>query len=788
MTGQNEVARTETDFLVIGGGVGGLFAALLAARRGSVVLITKSALTVSNSAWAQGGIAAAVASDDSPRLHLEDTLRAGRGLCNEKAVEILTCEGPERIRDLEAFGAAFERNEAGYDLSREGGHSRRRVLHADGTATGGHVVNVLTHRVRESGAIRVLEFTTALELLHDDGQCFGVLTANVKTGALGIFQAPRTILSTGGAAGLFRNTTNPPTATGEGIGLAYRAGAEVMDMEFVQFHPTALYSETGQCFLISEAVRGEGAYLLNAAGDRFMLRYHEMGELAPRDVVSLAVHREMKAAKSDWVFLSLKHLGGDFVRRRFPNIHEECLRQGLDITRDLVPVCPAAHYMVGGVRTDLQGRTSLEGLAACGEVAATGVHGANRLASNSLLECLVFAKRAVESASPGPLPADRTTPARRKLRRIQAAGWPADGPCRPDSQPSGALRRPKGIGRASKGRRRALARLAASFDSRQPDRSGGAAPKGIARRARARRFSRRKSRMAETHRPSARERTTIRRTLDHRIRSIVDRALEEDIGSGDPSAALFPDSAQARAVILAKQAGVVAGLQVAEMVFRKLDAGLAWNPCKQDGERVREGETVAELSGNLRAILTGERTALNFLQRMSGIATLTNRFVEAVAGMRTKILDTRKTAPGLRILDKYAVRAGGGFNHRLGLYDGVLLKDNHVRAAGGIEQAVRAVREHVPPGQKIEVEVTQTAEVEEALRAGAEIVLLDNMSVMEMKKAVQWIQGRALVEASGGVTLENVRQIAATGVDWISVGALTHSVKALDLSLEVVEG
>jgi L-aspartate oxidase len=421
MASDGEAERTESDFLVIGGGVSGLYAALLAAQRGSVALITKSALTVSNSAWAQGGIAAAVSGDDSPRLHLEDTLRAGRGLCDEQAVKILVCEGPERIHEVEALGAVFERSDEGYDLSREGGHSRRRVLHADGTATGGHVVNVLARRAEASSAIRIFEYTAALELLHEDGECFGVVTRSVKTGALGTFVAPQTILATGGAGGLFRNTTNPPTATGEGIGLAYRAGAEVMDMEFVQFHPTALYSEDGRCFLISEAVRGEGAHLLNAAGERFMLRYHEMGELAPRDVVALAVHRELKAAKSDWVYLSLKHLGSDFIRRRFPNIYEECLKRGLDITRDPVPVCPAAHYMVGGVRTDLRGRTSLKGLAACGEVAATGVHGSNRLASNSLLECLVFAKRAVESASPRSVAAPEPAAARRELYPLEAS-------------------------------------------------------------------------------------------------------------------------------------------------------------------------------------------------------------------------------------------------------------------------------------------------------------------------------------------------------------------------------
>jgi L-aspartate oxidase len=398
MTIQTVPETTETDFLLIGGGVAGLYAAYCAAQRGTVALITKSALTESNSAWAQGGIAAAVSTDDSPELHLKDTLTAGRNLCHEKAVEILTREGPERVREVEALGANFDRKEGAYDLGREGGHSRRRILHSEGSATGGHLVNVLTRRVRESSSIRVFEHTAALELLSKDRRCFGVLARDLSSGADRLFLAPQTILATGGAAGLFLRTTNPPTATGEGIGLAYQAGAEVMDMEFMQFHPTALYSEGGRSFLISEAVRGEGAHLLNAAGERFMLRYHEMGELAPRDVVAAAINSEMKAANKQWVFLSLEHLGGDFVRRRFPNIYEECLKQGIDITRDRVPVAPAAHYTIGGVRTDLEGHTSMEGLRACGEVAATGVHGANRLASNSLLECLVFGKRAVECA------------------------------------------------------------------------------------------------------------------------------------------------------------------------------------------------------------------------------------------------------------------------------------------------------------------------------------------------------------------------------------------------------
>lgn len=271
------------------------------------------------------------------------------------------------------------------------------------------------------------------------------------------------------------------------------------------------------------------------------------------------------------------------------------------------------------------------------------------------------------------------------------------------------------------------------------------------------------------------------------IDEIIKRALEEDIGSGDlTSSALIVEDAQAKAVILAKQEGVIAGLPVAERVFKRLDEKLRWEAKKQEGERVSSGQLVAELEGDLQAILMGERTALNFLQRMSGIATLTARFVEAVRSFPVKILDTRKTVPGLRILDKYAVKVGGGFNHRLGLYDGVLIKENHIKAAGGITKAVSQARRSVPPAVKIEIEAGSLKEVEEALHSGADIIMLDNMSIKEIEKAVRFIDRRALVEVSGGVTLENVREIAATGADFISVGALTHSVKALDLSLEVL--
>ena len=271
-----------------------------------------------------------------------------------------------------------------------------------------------------------------------------------------------------------------------------------------------------------------------------------------------------------------------------------------------------------------------------------------------------------------------------------------------------------------------------------------------------------------------------------RADAIVGRALEEDLGSGDlTSNAIFPKTLRVQASIVAKEQGVLAGLPVAEMVFHKLDAELGWTPKKQDGETIKAGEVVAELEADVRTVLAGERVALNFLQRLSGIATAAARLAAAVRGLPVRVLDTRKTAPGLRLLDKYAVRVGGARNHRFGLYDGILIKENHIRAAGGLHEAVSSARQHVPPGLKIEVEASNLKEVEEALEEKAEIILLDNMSLQEISEAVRLIAGRAEVEASGGVTLENVREIALTGVGFISVGALTHSVKALDLSLEV---
>ncbi len=385
------------DFLIIGSGLAGLYAALYASKFGSVTILTKSTVEESNSFWAQGGIAAVVDPEDSTWFHIEDTLRAGRGLSDTEAVEVLVNEGKDRVMDLIDQGMKFDTGERGLELGLEGGHTKRRVLHAGGSSTGREMVRFLIAAVEKTPSVTEYESTGVIRFFSDGQRCTGALALDKDSRPL-TFISKSTILATGGASALYERTTNPQGSTGEGIALAYQAGAEITDMEFVQFHPTAFYNERGASFLITEAVRGEGAYLLDSSGERFMFGYSELGELAPRDIVSRAISLEMEKSGEDYVYLDMRHLDPDFVKSRFPNIYQACLSLGTDITDSLIPVAPAAHYTIGGVRTGLKGETNIQGLFACGEVACTGVHGANRLASNSLLECIVFAKRAVDGA------------------------------------------------------------------------------------------------------------------------------------------------------------------------------------------------------------------------------------------------------------------------------------------------------------------------------------------------------------------------------------------------------
>ncbi len=389
--------QTDYDYIIIGSGIAGLNTALLAREHGSVLIITKGAVDDCNTRYAQGGIAAAVGPGDSPALHLRDTLAAGAGLCDPEAVEVLTREGPQRVANLIRWGVPFDTSEGTVMLGREGAHSMPRILHAGGDATGQHIELTLSGLVAESN-ITVLEFTLATRLGLEHGRMRVVETLDARTGQRQAFTANFVVIATGGAGQLYRYTTNPEVATGDGVALAYLAGARVMDMEFYQFHPTALWLEGAPTFLLSEAMRGEGAVLRDGQGNAFMAGYHPLADLAPRDVVSRAIAAELGKSEGGTVFLDISHLPAGAVQSRFPTIYNFCLDYGLDITQQPVPVAPAAHYMMGGVQIDTWGRTNIPGLYACGEAACSAVHGANRLASNSLLDTLVFAQRLVASS------------------------------------------------------------------------------------------------------------------------------------------------------------------------------------------------------------------------------------------------------------------------------------------------------------------------------------------------------------------------------------------------------
>lgn len=406
------------DHIIIGSGIAGLTFALKAAEQGSVAIITKKSKADSNTAWAQGGIACVTSDEDSIEAHVHDTLIAGDGLCNEQVVRTIITEGPERIAELMGLGMHFDerQDEAGHrepDLGREGGHSKRRILHAQ-DHTGLEIEKTLLAAIARHPNITLLEHHMAIDVIleaaiesrdsfspnstTDLNRCIGVYVFDEEKNRIETLGAKVIILATGGCGKIYLYTTNPDIATGDGIAMAWRAGAAIANMEFMQFHPTCLFHPQAKSFLISEAVRGEGGLLLNRAGERFMERYDARLELAPRDVVARAIDAEMKKRGDDCVFLDITHQSADFLRERFPKIFENCLHYGIDITRQPIPVVPAAHYQCGGVKTDLYGRTSIAGLYAIGETACTGLHGANRLASNSLLEALVMAHRATEMA------------------------------------------------------------------------------------------------------------------------------------------------------------------------------------------------------------------------------------------------------------------------------------------------------------------------------------------------------------------------------------------------------
>ncbi len=397
------------DFLVIGSGIAGLSYALKVAEAGTVAIITKKERAESNTNYAQGGIAAVMAGTDSTGKHIQDTLVAGAGLCDEKAVEIVVTEGPTRVQELIDLGARFSREKGKLHLGREGGHSENRIVHAADT-TGREVERALLSSVADHPNVQIFEHHFALELLTDhhlgrhvtrlspDVTCYGAYVLDEIAGKVLTILAKVTLLASGGSGQVYLHTTNPTIATGDGVAMAYRAKARIANMEFVQFHPTSLYHPDANSFLISEAVRGEGGVLLNQSGERFMKQYDERGELAPRDIVARAIDDQLKQRGENYVLLDISHASNSLIQNHFPNIYQTCKKFGIDITKEPIPVVPAAHYQCGGVQTDTLGQTTIRGLFACGEVSCTGLHGANRLASNSLLEALVFSHRAQKEA------------------------------------------------------------------------------------------------------------------------------------------------------------------------------------------------------------------------------------------------------------------------------------------------------------------------------------------------------------------------------------------------------
>jgi L-aspartate oxidase len=395
------------DYIIVGSGLAGLYAAYKASFKGNVAVITKSLIRESNSFNAQGGIAVVTAGDDDPQIHKSDTLIAGRGLCEEEAVDILVNDGPDRIAEIIADGMKFDTEGGALALGLEGGHHKRRILHAGGDSTGKWITEFVISKVNQQENIEVFENTTLLDLLIEDGVCYGVrcwseneklqaAESKAENGSEVLLFANHVFLTSGGTSAIFARTTNPETTVGDGLAIAYNAGCRIVDMEFIQFHPSALYQkDSPKAILISEAVRGEGAHLLDKRGKRFMVPIHELAELAPRDIVARSIFKQMIKDDVQHVTLSLRHLNREKILKRFPGIYAKCQEYGHDLTQE-IPVAPAAHYTVGGIASNHNGRTDIERLYVCGEIAATGIMGANRLASNSLIECLVFANRAVE--------------------------------------------------------------------------------------------------------------------------------------------------------------------------------------------------------------------------------------------------------------------------------------------------------------------------------------------------------------------------------------------------------
>lgn len=707
----------KTDYLIVGCGCSGLYCALHLPREKKITVITKSDAESSDSFLAQGGIC--VLKDESDfDSFFEDTLKAGHYENDRKSVEIMIRSSPDAIADLVSYGVDFSRDENGnFNYTREGAHATNRILfHHD--ITGKEITSKLLAEARKRENITILEYTTLIDIISENNECFGGVIEHAD-GTLETVEAEYTVLASGGIGGLYRHSTNFRHLTGDAIAIAIKHGIALKNVNYVQIHPTTLYSTepSDRSFLISESVRGEGAKLYGKNMERFV------DELLPRDRVTEAINKQMKKDGTEFVWEDLRDIPEEDIKIHFPNIAEHCLKQNYDVTKECIPVVPAQHYFMGGIKVDHQSKTTMSRLYAVGETACNGVHGKNRLASNSLLESLVFAKRAAIEMKNNP--------------KIAKPLPFVDLLCYND--------------------RKAL------------------------------KSSYRESVLKEIERMNTIGRTQMfdKATMKLKVEPLILGALGEDITSEDISTnSVMPTAKLGEVDLICKEDGILCGTQVFERVFTLLDEGVEVTFYAEDGKAIKKGELIAKIRGDIRVLLSGERTALNYLQRMSGVATYTNQVAKLLEGSKTTLLDTRKTTPNNRIFEKYAVKVGGGSNHRYNLSDGVLLKDNHIGAAGGVKEAVRMAKEYAPFVRKIEVEVENMDMVRDAVEAGADIIMLDNMTHDQIKEAMEYIDGRAEVEVSGNVTKENIAILTDLGVDYISSGALTHSSPILDLSLK----
>ena len=766
------------DIVVIGAGLAGIYTALNLDSKFKIAILAKDKLDKGSSNLAQGGIACEIIEDkDKIKEHYDDTLRAGSYLNDPTATMILVNEAKENIENLMSLGVNFDKDSDGnFVRTLEGGHKSKRILHAGGDATGASVMNDIRKTLFNRKNIDIYEYEMAFDIIKYEDKASGIVSINLNN-EISVFNCKKIIIATGGIGGIYKNSTNERFACGDGIALAYRANIKIENMEFVQFHPTGLYEKNsdGQRFLISEAVRGEGGILRNIHGVRFMSKYDkERMELAPRDVVSQSIYKEMLDTSSDHVYLDITNKSKDFLIQRFPTIYEKCKSIGIDMAKDFIPVAPIEHFLCGGIKTDVFGKTNLENVYAVGECANTGVHGANRLASNSLLECLVFGKRIATDINENcnneiinlnyfyqsSTSNDNFESLRNEIRQI--------------------MDKYVCIVRTAQGLQIAKDILTKHYHNIIKNK--------VISRYYYETLNMLTTALLITNQAINRKESigchyVINNEINYEIvDKIITDALNEDMPNGDITTDnLIPKNHQSKAMLIAKEDGVISGLMIVERVFKLVGGNVNIIFNKFDGDLVKTYDVIATISGDTKTILKGERVALNLLQRMSGIATITNKFVNEVEA-NTKILDTRKTTPNLRYLEKLAVKHGGGVNHRYSLSDMVMIKDNHIDACGSITKAVETIRPKV--NCKIEVEVETLEQFKEALNTQCDIIMLDNMSLDLMQECVKLNNHKKKLEASGNMSLSRVKEVSHIGVDFISVGALTHSVKALDISLK----